>query len=176
MLALTQKILSRRTRRVNAIVLVHEFLRVKGGASDDSYRSGSTARSSHTKHLLHLHPILRHHALRLLDGSFHPNHRVSRKVTRAALIGTLDEAGVGMIHGFPASLRPSHPHIQHHFTHAAEVVMSSASKCPFANGLIKNTSQGTSNRDSWPNQLDLQILRQHSPKSDLMNVGFSYSK
>ncbi len=54
--------------------------------------------------------------------------------------------------------------------------MSSASKYPFANGLIKNTSQGTSNRDSWPNQLDLQMLRQHSPKSDLMNVGFSYSK
>ena len=54
--------------------------------------------------------------------------------------------------------------------------MSSASKCPFANGFTKNTSQGTSNRDWWPNQLDLQMLLQHSPKSDPMNVGFNYAK
>ena len=54
--------------------------------------------------------------------------------------------------------------------------MSSASKCPFANGFTKNTSQGMSNRDWWPNQLDLQMLLQHSPKSDPMNVGFSYAK
>ena len=54
--------------------------------------------------------------------------------------------------------------------------MSSASNCPFANGFIKNTSQGMSNRDWWPNQLDLQMLLQHSPKSDPMNVGFNYSK
>jgi catalase-peroxidase len=33
-----------------------------------------------------------------------------------------------------------------------------------------------SNRDWWPNQLDLQMLLQHSPKSDPMNVGFNYSK
>ena len=54
--------------------------------------------------------------------------------------------------------------------------MSSASKCPFANGFTKNTSQGMSNRDWWPNQLDLQMLLQHSPKSDPMNVGFNYAK
>ena len=54
--------------------------------------------------------------------------------------------------------------------------MSSASNCPFANGFTKNTSQGTSNRDWWPNQLDLQMLLQHSPKSDPMNVGFNYAK
>ena len=33
-----------------------------------------------------------------------------------------------------------------------------------------------SNRDWWPNQLDLQMLLQHSPKSDPMNVGFNYAK
>ena len=54
--------------------------------------------------------------------------------------------------------------------------MSSASKCPFANGFIKNTNEGASNRDWWPNQLDLQMLLQHSPKSDPMGASFDYAK
>ncbi|MET8585929.1 catalase/peroxidase HPI [Streptomyces collinus] len=32
------------------------------------------------------------------------------------------------------------------------------------------------NRDWWPNQLDLQVLRQHSPKSNPMDEDFDYAK
>tara|TARA_R110002110_G_scaffold415821_3_gene656927 strand:- start:16224 stop:18383 length:2160 start_codon:yes stop_codon:yes gene_type:complete len=35
---------------------------------------------------------------------------------------------------------------------------------------------GTSNRDWWPNQLRLEILRQHSSKSDPMGEGFNYAE
>jgi catalase (peroxidase I) len=39
------------------------------------------------------------------------------------------------------------------------------SKCPFHNGSLKHNvgGGGTRNRDWWPNQLKLSILRQHSP-------------
>ncbi len=33
-----------------------------------------------------------------------------------------------------------------------------------------------SNRDWWPNQLDLQVLRQHSPRSNPMGEDFDYAK
>ncbi len=32
------------------------------------------------------------------------------------------------------------------------------------------------NRDWWPNQLDLQVLHQHSPRSDPMGEGFDYAE
>ena len=35
---------------------------------------------------------------------------------------------------------------------------------------------GTSNRDWWPNQLNLGILRQHSPLTDPMGEGFDYAE
>jgi catalase-peroxidase len=35
---------------------------------------------------------------------------------------------------------------------------------------------GTSNRDWWPNQLPLDILHQHSPKSNPMSKGFNYAR
>ncbi len=57
-----------------------------------------------------------------------------------------------------------------------EIIMSSPSKCPFANGFIKNAADGASNRDWWPHQLDLKMLLQHSPKSDPMDAGFDYAK
>ncbi|GGA45720.1 catalase/peroxidase HPI [Dyella nitratireducens] len=46
-----------------------------------------------------------------------------------------------------------------------------ASKCPFHHG----TSTGTSNRDWWPNQLNLKILHQHSSLSDPMGKDFNYA-
>jgi catalase-peroxidase len=49
--------------------------------------------------------------------------------------------------------------------------MSAATKCPFNHKAI-----GTSNRDWWPNQLRLDLLHQHSSKSDPMGKGFSYTK
>jgi len=35
---------------------------------------------------------------------------------------------------------------------------------------------GTSNRDWWPNQLNLRILHQHSQKSNPMDEAFKYAK
>jgi len=35
---------------------------------------------------------------------------------------------------------------------------------------------GTSNRDWWPNQLNLSILHQHSSKSDPMGENFNYAE
>lgn len=51
------------------------------------------------------------------------------------------------------------------------------SKCPFHNGSLKaNTGGGgTRNRDWWPNQLKLNILRQHSAKSNPMGESFDYA-
>ncbi len=37
-------------------------------------------------------------------------------------------------------------------------------------------SRGTSNQDWWPNQLKLDILHQHSSKSNPMDKGFNYAK
>jgi catalase-peroxidase len=52
------------------------------------------------------------------------------------------------------------------------------SKCPFHNGSMTNNvgGGGTRNRDWWPNQLKLNILRQHSALSDPMGEGFDYAK
>jgi catalase-peroxidase len=52
-----------------------------------------------------------------------------------------------------------------------------ATKCPFLNGPVKQSAGGgTSNRDWWPNQLNLNILRQHSTLSDPMDADFDYAK
>ncbi|PUB90271.1 MAG: catalase/peroxidase HPI [gamma proteobacterium symbiont of Ctena orbiculata] len=48
----------------------------------------------------------------------------------------------------------------------------SESKCPFHH----SAGGGTSNRDWWPNQLRLEILRQHSAKSDPMGEDFDYAE
>ncbi|MDX2205269.1 MAG: catalase/peroxidase HPI [Hyphomicrobiaceae bacterium] len=49
--------------------------------------------------------------------------------------------------------------------------MADESKCPFT-----GSRHGPGNRDWWPNQLDLQILHQHSQLSDPMGEGFDYAK
>lgn len=50
-------------------------------------------------------------------------------------------------------------------------------KCPFMNGTLKHgAGGGTSNRDWWPNKLHLNILRQHSAKSDPMETEFNYAE
>ncbi|QQP87565.1 catalase/peroxidase HPI [Skermanella sp. TT6] len=47
--------------------------------------------------------------------------------------------------------------------------------CPFTGGSQKRTpTVFRSNRDWWPNQLNLRILRQHSSLSDPMGKGFDY--
>lgn len=52
------------------------------------------------------------------------------------------------------------------------------SKCPFHNGSVKQNvgGGGTRNRDWWPNQLKLGILRQHSSLSNPMDEQFNYAK
>lgn len=51
------------------------------------------------------------------------------------------------------------------------------SQCPFHNGTMKSTAgSGTGNRDWWPNQLKLNILRQHSTLSNPMGEEFDYAK
>ncbi len=50
-------------------------------------------------------------------------------------------------------------------------------KCPFSSGILKHTAgRGTSNRDWWPNQLNLSILRQHSSLADPMGANFNYAE
>ncbi len=52
------------------------------------------------------------------------------------------------------------------------------SKCPFHNGSLKHNvgGGGTKNRDWWPNQLKLNILRQHSALSNPMDKDFNYAE
>ena len=52
--------------------------------------------------------------------------------------------------------------------------MSTESKCPFNHGQL--TGSGPTNRDWWPNQLDLRMLHQHTAKSNPMDPGFDYAK
>jgi len=51
------------------------------------------------------------------------------------------------------------------------------SKCPFTTGALKQAAGGgTTIRDWWPNKLNLNILRQHSSKSNPMGEKFNYAK
>ena len=50
-------------------------------------------------------------------------------------------------------------------------------KCPFSGGTLKKSAgNGTGNRDWWPNQLKLNILRQHSALSNPMGKQFNYAE
>ena len=55
--------------------------------------------------------------------------------------------------------------------------MENEGKCPVMHGaMTSNSSSGTSNKDWWPEQLNLNILHQHDKKSDPMDEGFDYRK
>tara|TARA_Y100000748_G_scaffold121211_2_gene101844 strand:- start:5875 stop:8091 length:2217 start_codon:yes stop_codon:yes gene_type:complete len=48
--------------------------------------------------------------------------------------------------------------------------------CPVMHGSnTKLTGRGTTNKDWWPNQLNLSILHQHNPVSDPMGADFDYA-
>ena len=50
-------------------------------------------------------------------------------------------------------------------------------KCPYLGGVLREGAGGGSvNRDWWPNQLNLNILRQHSSLSDPMDENFDYAE
>ncbi|MFY9748243.1 MAG: catalase/peroxidase HPI [Acidobacteriaceae bacterium] len=55
---------------------------------------------------------------------------------------------------------------------AEEKLSSNGSKCPFH----QTAGGGTSNREWWPNQLNLRILHQHSSLSDPMDKDFNYAE
>lgn len=50
------------------------------------------------------------------------------------------------------------------------------SKCPFHAAVKQTAGGGTGNRDWWPNQLKLNILRQHSSLSNPMGEDFDYAE
>jgi len=52
--------------------------------------------------------------------------------------------------------------------------MSTESKCPFHQGA--SLTSGTTNQDWWPNQLRLELLAQHSEKSNPLGEKFDYAK
>jgi len=55
--------------------------------------------------------------------------------------------------------------------------MNEDSKHPIAGGAHQRMAgRGTSNRDWWPNQLNLRILHQHSAKSNPMGEAFNYAE
>jgi catalase-peroxidase len=62
--------------------------------------------------------------------------------------------------------------------HASEQHPGAEGKCPFPHGSMKPNvgGGGTRNRDWWPNQLKLNILRQHSDLSDPMDKDFNYAE
>tara|TARA_B100001057_G_scaffold11662_1_gene11037 strand:- start:3004 stop:5220 length:2217 start_codon:yes stop_codon:yes gene_type:complete len=50
-------------------------------------------------------------------------------------------------------------------------------KCPYLGGVLREGAGGGSiNKDWWPNQLNLNILRQHSSLSDPMDENFDYAE
>ncbi len=55
--------------------------------------------------------------------------------------------------------------------------VNTVGKCPFTGGAVnKSAGGGTTNRDWWPSQLKLNILRQHSTLSDPMGENFNYAE
>jgi catalase-peroxidase len=49
-------------------------------------------------------------------------------------------------------------------------------KCPFSGAMKQTAGSGTRNQNWWPNQLKLNILRQHSSLSNPMNPEFNYAE
>ena len=49
--------------------------------------------------------------------------------------------------------------------------MSAESKCPF-----NHSATGTTNTDWWPKQLKVELLHQHSSKSNPMGEDFDYAR
>ncbi len=61
--------------------------------------------------------------------------------------------------------------------HSSFTTSNGAAKCPFSGGALKHSAgTGTGNRDWWPNQLKLNILRQNSSLSNPMESSFNYAE
>ncbi len=55
-------------------------------------------------------------------------------------------------------------------------VSGSESENPVIPSPTPTSTRPRSNRDWWPQQLDLQVLHQHSPRADPMGGDFDYAK
>jgi len=67
--------------------------------------------------------------------------------------------------------------MENNTSQSASAQNSGESKCPFHGGALKQSAgSGTRNSDWWPNQLKLNILRQHSSLSNPMGETFNYAK
>ena len=58
----------------------------------------------------------------------------------------------------------------------AASTINTESKCPFPHAVKATAGRGTSNKDWWPNQLNLKILHQNSNMINPMNKDFNYTK
>ncbi len=55
--------------------------------------------------------------------------------------------------------------------------MSEQAKCPVTGKIAKTAERrGSTNRDWWPNQLNLSVLHQHSPRGNPMGTAFNYAE
>ena len=55
--------------------------------------------------------------------------------------------------------------------------MDGENRCPLMHGALTNAAAGgTTTRDWWPNQLNLNILHQHSAQADPMDPDFDYAE
>jgi hypothetical protein len=61
---------------------------------------------------------------------------------------------------------------------AANAPTNGAGKCPVIHGAMRNpvAGRGTSNREWWPEQLNLGILHQHQSVSNPMDPDFNYAE
>lgn len=53
--------------------------------------------------------------------------------------------------------------------------MTDSAKCPFNHGHQQTTSIGTTNQDWWPNQLNLNVLHQHTDEANPVDKEFNYA-
>ena len=53
---------------------------------------------------------------------------------------------------------------------------TTTAKCPFAATFSRNPTEGSTNQEWWPNQLDLKVLQQNPPAIDPMDKDFDYAK
>ncbi|MFI7673560.1 catalase/peroxidase HPI [Actinophytocola sp. NPDC049390] len=56
-----------------------------------------------------------------------------------------------------------------------EMNTEGAGGCPVSSGRFNHPTEGGSNRDWWPNRLNLAILRKHNPVADPMGGDFDYA-
>src|SRR3954463_15870630 len=98
----------------------------------------------------------------------------------------LDRRGRGRLLGpVPVLLRqpgPREPNVPAHRNREGQHMTDkhsahgSESENPAIDSPEPRTSRPRTNRDWWPNQLDLQVLHQHSPASNPMDPDFDYAE